>query len=116
MTDKNLYLYRIEATRPEMLTEGGTAEEDAIMGEHFLYLKQKTEDGTIFLAGPSFRNDGSGMGITIFEAEDDAAAEAFMNGDPAVQKGVMKAEWLHFRLSLLGNIYPSHPIHDLRKR
>ncbi len=116
MTEKNLYLYKIEPTRPEMLTKGGTPEEDAIMGEHFAYLKAKTEDGTIFLAGPSFRANGSGMGITIFEAEDDAAAEAFMNGDPAVQKGVMQAEWLHFRLSLLGNIDPSHPINDLRTK
>ena len=115
MTEKKLYLYKIEPNRPEMLTEGGTAEEDQIMGEHFLYLKEKTADGTIFLAGPSFRSDGSGMGITIFEAADDLAAEAFMNGDPAVQKGIMKAEWLHFRLSLLGNINTGHIINDLRE-
>lgn len=114
MSQKQLYLYRIEPTRPEMLTEGGTAEEDQIMGEHFAYLKEKTADGTIFLAGPSFRADGSGMGITIFQAASDDEAAAFMNGDPAVQKGVMKAEWLHFRLSLLGNIDPVHISHDLR--
>ncbi|MEM8861690.1 MAG: YciI family protein [Chloroflexota bacterium] len=114
MSEKNLYLYKIEPTRPEMLTEGGTPEEDQIMGEHFLYLKEKTADGTIFLAGPSFRGDGSGMGITIFEAANDEDAAAFMNGDPAVQKGVMKAEWLHFRLSLLGHVNSDHVINDLR--
>ena len=114
MTQKKLYLYKIEPTRPEMLTVGATDEEDAIMGEHFAYLKAATADGTIFLAGPSFRSDGSGMGITIFEAADDSAAEAFMGGDPAVQKGVMTAEWLHFKLSLLGNVDASHAITDLR--
>ncbi|MFT5195302.1 MAG: hypothetical protein ACI85U_002322 [Candidatus Promineifilaceae bacterium] len=92
MSNKQLYLYKIEPTRPEMLTDGGTQEENAVMGEHFEYLKQKTEDGAIFLAGPSFRTDGSGMGITIFEATNDATAEAFMNSDPAVQNGVMQAE------------------------
>ena len=113
MSEKQLYLYKIEPKRPEMLTVGMTPEEEAIMGEHFLYLKEQTLNGTIFLAGPSFRGDGSGFGITIFEAADDAAAEAFMNGDPAVHKGILNAEWLHFRLSLLGEVDRSHVIHSL---
>ncbi|MFK7801134.1 MAG: YciI family protein [Anaerolineae bacterium] len=114
MSEKQLYLYKIEPTRLEMLTVGMTAEEEAIMGQHFAYLKEQTENGTIFLAGPSFRVDGSGFGITIFEAADDEGAEAFMNADPAVQQGVMQAEWLHFRLSLLGNVNAAHAITDLR--
>lgn len=114
MSSKQLYLYKIEPKRPEALTVGMTAEEEAIMGQHFAYLKAQTENGTIFLAGPSFRTDGSGFGITIFEAADDAEAEAFINGDPAVQQGVMVAEWLHFRLSLLGNVDGSLVINDLR--
>ena len=43
-----------------------------------------------------------------------AAAEAFAASDPAVIGGVVRAEVLEFRLSLLGDIDPGHPITDLR--
>ena len=114
MSDKQLYLYRIEPTRPEMLTEGPTDEETAVMEVHYAHLKANVEAGRIFLAGPSFRPDGSGYGITLFEATDLTDAEAFAASDPAVRAGVVRAEVLQFRMSLLGDIDPRHPVTDLR--
>lgn len=114
VTEKQLFLYRIEATRPEMMTEGPTDHENAVMEEHYAHLKANVESGRIFLAGPSFRPDGSGYGITVYEAVDLADAEAFAASDPAVQAGVVQAEVLQFRLSLLGDVDPAHPVTDLR--
>ena len=36
------YLYRIQPTRPEMLSEGLTPEEESVVGEHFTYLQELT--------------------------------------------------------------------------
>ena len=114
MSDRQLFLYRIEPTRPEMLTEGMTPEESATMETHYAHLRANVEAGRIFLAGPAARPDGSGYGITLFEADDFADAEAFAASDPAVIGGVVRAEVLQFRLSLLGDIDPGHPLADLR--
>lgn len=43
MAEPKHYLYRIQPTRPAMLTEGLTAEERAIMAEHFSYLQRLTD-------------------------------------------------------------------------
>ena len=114
MSERQLFLYRIEPTRPEMLTEGPTPEEQATMETHYAHLLANVESGRIFLAGPGVRSDGSGYGITLFEADDFADAEAFAASDPAVIGGVVRAEVLEFRLSLIGDIDPGHPITDLR--
>jgi uncharacterized protein YciI len=75
------YPYRIQPTRPAMLRL--TPEEDAIISQHFAYLQNLTAQG-----------------IVIFNAADDSAARAVMNGDPAVRQGVMRAELFPFRIAL----------------
>jgi uncharacterized protein YciI len=77
--------------------EKPTPEEDTIMEEHFLYLKQATEAGTVLLAGPCLDNS---FGIVILLAGDDKAAQAFMFNDPSVKKNVMMAELHPMRISL----------------
>lgn len=114
MSERQLFLYRIEPTRPEMLTEGPTPEETATMETHYAHLRAHVESGRIFLAGPAVRRDGSGYGLTMFEADDFADAEAFAESDPAVVAGVVRPEVLQLRLSLLGDIDPAHPVTDLR--
>ncbi len=114
MSDRQLFLYRIEPTRPEMLTEGPTPDEAAAMEAHYAHLRTNVDRGRVFLAGPGVHADGSGYGITIFEAEDRADAEAFAASDPAVIGGAVRAEVLQFRLSLLGDIDPRHVVTDLR--
>ena len=42
--ESNHYLYRIQPTRHEMLTEGTTPEEAEIIGEHFAYLQRLTAE------------------------------------------------------------------------
>ena len=94
------YLYRIQPTRPAMLLEGSTPEEDAIIGQHFAYLQGLTAQGVVILAGRTLNTDPSSFGIVIFRAADDTAAHALMDNDPVVRQGVMRAELFPYRIAL----------------
>jgi uncharacterized protein YciI len=79
--------------------EQPTSEEDAIMNEHFQYLKKATEAGVVVLAGPCL---DATFGIIVFRAENEDAAHAFMFNDPSVKQNVMMAELHPMRISLQG--------------
>lgn len=91
------YVYMVKPLRPDMPNHMTEAEE-FIIDEHFNYLKNALDGGTLFLAGPC--EDGT-YGIVIFQAESPESAKAFMEGDPAVKHGVMSAELHAFRISLM---------------
>lgn len=88
MADTNRYLYMIQPTRPEMLTEGATSEESEIVSQHFNYLKNLTEQGTVILAGRTLNTDPSSFGVVIFNAESKSTTLDIMENDPAVQHSV----------------------------
>ena len=94
------YLYRIQPTRHEMLTEGKTPEEAEIIGEHFTYLERLSMEGIAILVGRTLTTDQDSMGIVIFKARSEKEARALMNADPAVSKGVMCAKLFPFRIAL----------------
>jgi uncharacterized protein len=94
------YLYRIQPSRPEMLSEGATPEEEAIVAEHFAYLERLTGEGVVLLAGRTLVPGPQAFGIVIFLAEDDESARQLMAGDPVIRKGVMLPELFPFRISL----------------
>jgi len=52
----------------------------------------------VVLAGPC--TDGA-FGIVVFEADSEEDAAVYMNGDPAVEGGLMSAELHPFRISLM---------------
>jgi uncharacterized protein len=95
------YLYRIQPTRPAMLTGGPTAEETAIVDAHFAYLQDLTARGILILAGRTLNTDESSFGIAIFNAESETQAEAIMQADPAVRGGVMRAALFPYRVALI---------------
>jgi uncharacterized protein YciI len=95
------FLYVLRPTRLEMLTDGGTPDEERIVGEHFAHLQHLTEQGVAILLGRTLNNDERTMGIVIFNADDDAAAHAIMESDPAVVNGVMTAELFPYRVALI---------------
>ena len=92
------YLYLIHPFRDGFF-EQPTPEEEIIMEEHFQYLKQASEIGTVILAGPCLDNT---FGIIVFIAANDEAAQTFMFTDPAIMKNVMMAELHPLRISLRG--------------
>ncbi|WP_396269168.1 YciI family protein [Ideonella sp.] len=68
-----------------------TDRERGLVGAHFQYLKAATEAGQVLQAGRTNEPLDKTFGLVIFEADDEAAARRFMEGDPAVKAGVMLA-------------------------
>ena len=102
MAEDNLYLYKIQPTRPDMLTSGPTAEEDQVVSDHFDYLERLVNDGVVLLAGRTLNTDYSSFGIVIFRAVTLDAAQKIVADDPAVHWRVMRAELYPYRIALLG--------------
>jgi uncharacterized protein YciI len=100
MIDGECYLYKIQPIRADMLAMGSTPAEDAIIGEHFSYLRDLTTRGIVLLAGRTLNSDPSSFGIVILKVTSEKSARAVMLADPAVIKGVMRAELFPFRIAL----------------
>jgi uncharacterized protein YciI len=90
------YLYLIHPYRHGFY-DSPTQEEDAILEEHFNYLKGAAEAGIVLLAGPCLDKT---FGLVVFRAENDEAANVFMFADPSVKKNVMMAELHPMRVSV----------------
>jgi len=75
-----------------------SSEEEAIVEKHYARLKKALDDGKLILAGPC--SDGA-FGIVVFRARSERDAKKFMEDDPAVKGGLMKAELYPFRVSLM---------------
>ena len=101
MADATEWLYRIQATRVNMLAEGLTPDEQRIVGEHFEYLRSLAARGVLVLAGRTLTDDEHAFGIVIFKAANEAEARAVMTADPAIAKGLMRAELFPYRVALL---------------
>ena len=99
--NKGQYIYQFEAIRPELITDpdAWTEEDNRIAAAHYAYLKKATEEGIVLLAGRSL--DGKGPAVVIFEAESDDAAGQFMENDPFVASGLMRAHLHPFRAALV---------------
>lgn len=106
MAEATHYLYRIQPTRPEMLTHGSTPEEAEIVVRHFAYLQQLTEQGVVVLAGRTLTTDERSFGLVIFRADSEEAARQVMEQDPAVRQQVMRAELFPYRIVLLAKASP----------
>ena len=83
-----------------MMVDGGTEDEEALIGQHFRYLKRLTEEGTAILMGRTQESLEKTFGIVIFVAPSESEATKLMKEDPAVKHGVMSAELFHFKIAL----------------
>jgi uncharacterized protein YciI len=87
-----------------MVTVRPTPEEQTVVSEHFAHLAALTEQGVMLFVGRTQDNSPRTFGVAVFQAEADEQAQAIMNSDPAVRKGVMHAELFPFRIALAGKI------------
>ena len=101
MQDVSQYLYKIQPTRPDMLSEGATDEESEITSQHYYYLKNLRDEGVVVLAGRTLNTDPSSFGIVIINADSEQAAREIMENDPAVSSGVMRAEFFPYRVAVM---------------
>ncbi|HRF59943.1 MAG TPA: YciI family protein [Fimbriimonadaceae bacterium] len=97
-----VFLCQIRPTKPGFPATG-TDDEFAIVGEHFLYLKEATDAGTVLHAG---RCDDATFGIVLFTAEGEEAAWSFIRADPAVAAGVFQPEIWEYRIALGAIVAP----------
>jgi uncharacterized protein YciI len=95
------YLHKIQPARPEMLSEGPTPEEAAIVSRHFDYLSALADRAVVVLAGRTLTADERSFGIVIFRADSDDDARSIVEDDPAVKAGVMRAELYPCRIALM---------------
>ena len=97
----NHYIYVFDPVRPEMVTDpdAWTEEDNRIASEHVAYLRDATEQGTVILAGRSL--DGQGPAVVILEAASEAEARHFMERDPFVAGGLMRASLHPFRAAFV---------------
>jgi uncharacterized protein YciI len=102
MESNSQFLYVLRPARRDMLVTGPTAEEQAIVGHHFEYLKDLAEKGTVLLVGRTQNNDESTIGLCIFEAGSEEEARRIMNQDPAVARGVMSAQLFPYSIAIKG--------------
>jgi uncharacterized protein YciI len=68
-------------------------------GRHADRLAAGVDDGTVLLAGPTLGRVN--LGVMVFEAEDEAAARAFVEADPTVAEGHVTPELYPFRASFV---------------
>lgn len=101
MPGKSQFLYTIKPTRLEMLTDGPTAEEETIVGQHFNYLHDLTQKGVAILVGRTQTADEDTIGIIVFQATSEEEARSLVENDPAVKGGVMQAKLYPFRVALM---------------
>lgn len=84
-----LYMLRVA---PHLHDEAKWSDKDkAATSRHFERLKKAAADGKVILAGRTTEQLDKTFGLVVFEAENDKAARAFMEADPAVVAGVMTA-------------------------
>ena len=104
---KQQFIYKIQLRRPQLLTDGPTADEAVALQGHVTYLEQLAASSTVILAGRTQTEDPSGFGIVIFTADSEAHARSIMCDDPAIKNGVMDGELFPYKIAVLGRQMPS---------
>lgn len=93
------FLYVLKPTRLGMVTDGPTDAEGEVLSRHAAYLSDLAKRSIVQFAGRTQTEDEHTMGLVVFRAEDDTAARAVMEADPAVREGVMRATLFPYRIA-----------------
>lgn len=93
---KKQFMILLEGTR-EGWPENMTADEEAAMQKHFVYLRNLMYEGTMLMAGPAF---GLG-GVVVLRVADEAEARRIMDNEPSVTAGVHTYKLYPFVASLM---------------
>jgi uncharacterized protein YciI len=99
------FLYLIHPFRDGFFV-APTPEENAVMDEHYAYLKEGLAAGSVLLAGPCLDET---FGLVILRAENEDAARAFMFDDPSIRQNVMAAELHPLHISLASRLLVEKP-------
>lgn len=95
------FVYMLRITPKYQAESAWTPADNAAVGRHFQRLQEATRAGQVVLAGRSTEPLDKTFGIVIFEADDEAAARAFMEADPAIVAGLMTATLHPYSVALM---------------
>lgn len=96
------FLYKLEPTRLEMLSEGPTEEEVLALQAHVEYLERLAAEDVVLLAGRTQEETAGTFGLVIVQAADERTAREVMETDPGVARRVMTATLHPYRIAVLG--------------
>ncbi|RMH27631.1 MAG: hypothetical protein D6692_07475 [Planctomycetota bacterium] len=86
------------------MPDAPTPEEGETIAEHFAYYERLLAEGTLILAGRTL--EPPFIGLMLFRADSPQAAQAVVDADPAVARGVMRARVQPYRVALHGHFSP----------
>jgi uncharacterized protein YciI len=92
------WIYFIHPPREDFAATMTPAEIE-VWGRHWDRIQRLYAEGAVVLVGPTLGRHNTG--ICVFEAPDEAAAQAIMDGDPTIAEGFARGELRPFRISLL---------------
>jgi uncharacterized protein YciI len=92
------WIYFIHPPREDFAATMTDAEDEA-WGRHWRRIQERYLEGSVVLVGPTLGRTNTG--ICVFEAPDEEAARAFMEGDPVIAEGFARGELRPMRVSLL---------------
>jgi uncharacterized protein YciI len=101
-----IFLYTLHPTRVAMLTEGATADEQALAARHWVYSRELLSRGVIVFAGRTLTRDADSFASVVIRAESMEEARSIAEADPAVLGGVFSARLYPFQPMLMGSWPP----------
>ena len=103
----DVFMYTLRPARPEMLTEGPTAEEQALAGRHWAYSQELLDQGTIIFGGRTVDAGPATFATVVIRADSREAAQQIMENDPAVRHGLFRGTLFAYQPMLIGEWAPS---------
>lgn len=97
-----VFLYTLHPARLAMLTEGPTAEEQALAARHWAYSRELLARGVVVFGGRTLNRDADSFAAVAIRAPSAEAARAVVDGDPAVAGGMFTARLFPFQPMLMG--------------
>jgi len=96
-----LFLYTLRPRRLSMLTEGATADEQALAAQHWSYSQELLTAGKLIFAGRTLNRDESTFAFGVVRAPSVEAARDIAERDPAVAGGVFATDVFPFQPMLM---------------
>jgi uncharacterized protein YciI len=107
---QGIFAYTLHPTRLAMLTEGATAEERTLAGEHWAYSRDLLARDVIIFAGRTVTPTADSFALVVVRAPSLEAARAIAADDPAVRGGVFRTMLYPYQPMLMGAWPPESAI------
>lgn len=94
------FLYQLHPVRLGLITQGPTEAEAEVLSAHRDYLQAAAYAGIVLMAGRTISEDEHVFGLCVFQMENEAEAETFMENDPVIAEGIMRATLHPYRVAV----------------